>query len=249
MFVADRGNEVLHVPIALVRVGTWHLQVATGLRFIDPLKLLTGFVVVEQLRHQNHLTGFGIEKIAVLERRILHCEPKLLEVHLDRTSGLLVLHLGISCITSHKAGSAPHSTRFETSMPLTGSSRRVRTNASAKPGGSLFPPRVARVFDISHHRRNRRTTAAPDPPASCSAAGRSDASWMLTATRPARWKPSNCSNTAKCSTGPGGGALRISAIPASILERTSSARRGLLRTKSPTDMPMISSIHAAIPSG
>ena len=38
-------------------------------------------------------------------------------------------------------------------------------------------------------------------------------------------------------------------MPASILERTSSARRGFLRTKSPTGRPMTSSIHVDVPSG
>src|SRR6266542_4833532 len=53
----------------------------------------------------------------------------------------------------------------------------------------------------------------------------------------------------QCSIDLGGGPLRTCAMPASILERTSSARRGFLRTKSPTGRPMTSCIHVDIPSG
>src|SRR5713226_9530600 len=115
MFVADRLDEVLHVIVAFARVGTQYLQIATWFRFIDLSKLPLGFLVVEHLGGQNHVTRFGVEEIAVLVRRILYCEAKLLEVHTDLTSGLLVLHLRNSYTTSSdKPQSAPHWSRFTT---------------------------------------------------------------------------------------------------------------------------------------
>src|ERR1700682_4946891 len=115
MFVADRIDEVLHVIVAFTRVGTRYLQIATWFRFIDLSKLLLGGLVVEHLGCQNHVTRLGVEEIAVLARRILHCEAKLFEVHPDLTSGLLVVHLRNSCMTSsNKLQSAPHWRRFTT---------------------------------------------------------------------------------------------------------------------------------------
>src|ERR1700682_3124048 len=115
MFVADRFGKGLHVSIAVARVGTQYLQIATWFRFIDLSKLLLGFLVVEHLGCHNHVTRFGVEEIAVLVRRILHCEAKLFEVHPDLTSGLLVVHLRNSCMTSsNKPQSAPHWSRFTT---------------------------------------------------------------------------------------------------------------------------------------
>src|ERR1700682_844708 len=115
MFVADRIDEVLHVIVAFARVGTPDLQIATWFRFIDRSKLPLGFLVVEHLGCQNQLTRFGVEEIAVLVRRILHCEAKLFEVHPDLPSGLLVVHLRNSCITSSdKPQSAPRGSRCTT---------------------------------------------------------------------------------------------------------------------------------------
>src|SRR5438093_13097555 len=108
MFVADPIEEVLHVIVAFVRVGMQYLQIATWLRFVDLSKVPLGFLVVEHLGCQNHVTRFGVEEIAVLVRRILHSEAKLFEVHPDLTSGLLVVHLRNSCMTaSDKPLSAP----------------------------------------------------------------------------------------------------------------------------------------------
>src|ERR1700730_15368417 len=115
MFVADRFDEVLHVSVAFARVGTPDLQIATWFRFIDLSELPLGFLVVEHLGCQNHVTRFGVEEIAVLVRRILHCKAKLLEVRPDLTSGLLVVHLRNSCMTaSDKPHPAPHWSRCTT---------------------------------------------------------------------------------------------------------------------------------------
>src|SRR5260370_13651035 len=115
MFVADRIDEILHVIVTLARVGTLYLQIATWFRFSDRSKLPLGFLVIEHLGCQNHVTRFGVEEIAVVVRRILHCEAKLLEVHPDLTSGLLVVHLRNSCMTSSdKPQSAPLRSRCKT---------------------------------------------------------------------------------------------------------------------------------------
>src|SRR5713226_7220993 len=115
MFVADRLDEVLHVIVAFTRVGARYLQIATWFRFIDSGKLPLGFLVVEHLGCQNHVTRFGVEEIAVLVRRILHGEAKLFEVHPDLTSGMLAVHLRNSCLTSSdKPQSAPHWSRCTT---------------------------------------------------------------------------------------------------------------------------------------
>src|SRR5260370_40190146 len=115
MFVADRIDEVLHVIVAFARVGTQYLQIATWFRFIDLSKLPLGFLVVEHLGCQNHVTRFGVEEVAVLVRRVLHCEPKLLEVNPDLASGPLVVHLRNSCMTSDdKPRSAPRRSRCTT---------------------------------------------------------------------------------------------------------------------------------------
>src|SRR6266851_9342972 len=112
MCVADRIDEVPHIIIAFARVGTPYFQIATWFRFIDLSKLPLGFLVVEHLGCQNHLPRFGVEEIAVLVRRILHCEAKLFEVHPDITSGLLVVHLRNSRMTSSdKPQSAPRWSR------------------------------------------------------------------------------------------------------------------------------------------
>src|SRR5215216_5085339 len=134
MSIADGCNEVLHVIVAFARVGTWYLQIAAGLRFIDLSKLPSGFLLVEHLGYQNDVTRFCIEEVPVLVRRVLHCEPKLLEVDPDLTSGLLVVHLGNSCMTSNdKPQSAPRRSRVQPHA-TDGSSLCLRTNCSANTG-------------------------------------------------------------------------------------------------------------------
>src|ERR1700737_168205 len=146
MFVADRIDEVLHVIVAFARVGTPYLQIATWFRFIDLNKLLLGFLVVEHLGDQNHVTRFGIEEIAVLARCVLQCEPELLEVNPDLASGPLVVHLRNSCMTSSdKPHSAPH-WRVDLQPDATdGNSLYLRTYRSASTGDGLLPPRVTTV--------------------------------------------------------------------------------------------------------
>ena len=62
MFVADRVDEVLHVIVAFARVGTPDLQIATCFRFIDLSEMPLGFLVVEHLGYENHVTRFGVEE-------------------------------------------------------------------------------------------------------------------------------------------------------------------------------------------
>src|SRR6266851_5225156 len=246
MFVADRTDEVLHVIVAFARVGTLYLQIATWFRFIDLSKLPLGFLVVEHLGCQNHVTRFGVEEIAVLVRRILHCQAKLFEVHRDLTSGLLVVHLRNSCMTSSdKPQSAPHLESIYNPTPPMGAHftcerivLRTRAMAFFRPAsrgseilattaviGVRWPRQPSMSLNNASSLRGRARSTR-----NCSAAWRSAGSRTLTTTRPARWIPWNRSETAHCPTGLGGGPLRTCAIPASITERASSARRGFLRT-------------------